>query len=825
MISFSKIFDYKKNRSNNNSASSHNIKKIKNKTPKIKQRINILNKKSKSKTKTKNNNSFINNNICFTKYKSQVKLKNYFLKNNLLLNNAHSFNYINYGNTKNSESLNKYSSFYKKINKKQNIAINRFINNKSSKKIVVKKSGIFKRKEINLNNLKNLKNGLKKFLMEKNRKIMNKGIYKKIKKIYMKTNQGNYTTRTRRNSSCSHENIYLNNNYNNYINFNYIDKNYNINILNIQNRQLNIRPNKKSSQKIIYKKINNDLINQRKEKNDLLDLLQLKSKLNNNNNISTLQSKEQISIPELKSKNPINKNNTLSNSSIYNISISTTKDKLYYITEREKLSSYIKNYFKENGHYPKSSLNFYKYGRLLGKGAFGKVNLALHIASGKLVAIKSFNKKKLVTEHSKQKIKTEIDVLKKLKHCKYFTKIYDTFQTGTHIFIIMEFICADLLGFIRKREKLNEKISKVIFKQIIQGLKYMHKLNIVHRDIKLDNLLLDLSNTIKICDFGVSKILKSSDELMYDHCGTPAYLAPEVFGNNGYKGFSCDIWSLGVTLYYMLKGEQPFQGKNLEELKKNIFSKKYNKIEFISEEAEDLIDKMLTKNPEERITLDEIFKHKWIKEVDLCNKNKIKFFSENEKYLLGKYNICYLNDTTEDLIENFDKDDLNTSSETDEKKGNTKSIILAPYNTGISFFGDSYYSIKEIYKEIKIENNICKYKGDAQVSNIKYEMSNNNEFDNGVIKTRKSNTLTSFSSYSDKNKSNNKKSITLSFDDKDKNFLGKKFFCTEIIEDIEKKVGYDRNYLIQCLKDDEVNYATATYYLMLHDKKDKNESL
>ena len=807
MKSYNKIFENKKNISNNNSASPHNIKIIKHKTPKIKQRINILNKKSKSKTKI-NNNSFINNNMCFTKYKSKAKLKNYFLKNNLLLNNAHSFYYINYGNTKNSENLNKYSSFYKKINKKQNIAINRFIHNKSSKKIVTKKSGIFKRKEINLSNLNNLKNGLKKFLNEKNGKIMNKGIYKKIKKIYMKTNQGNYTTRTRRNSSCSHENIYLNNNYNNYINFNYIDKNYNINNINIQNRQLNIKPNKKSSQKIIYKKINNGLINQRNEKNDFLDLLHLKSKQNNNNNISTSQSKEEIS-----------------NSNIYNLSISTTKDKSYYISEREKLSSYIKNYFKEKGHYPKSSPNFYKYGRLLGKGAFGKVNLALHIASGKLVAIKSFNKKKLLSEHSKQKIKTEIDVLKKLKNSNFFTKIYDTFQTETHILIVMEFICADLLGFIRKREKLSEKISKIIFIQIIQGLKYMHKFNIVHRDIKLDNLLLDLSNTIKICDFGVSKVLKSPDEIMYDQCGTPAYIAPEVFGNSGYKGFSCDIWSLGVTLYYMLKGEQPFKGKNLEELKKNIFGQKYNKIEFISEEAGDLLDKMLKKNPEERITLDEIFNHKWIKGLDISHKNKIKFFSESEKYLLGKYNICYLNNTTEDLIENFEKDDLITSLETDEKKGNTKSIILAPYNTGISFFNDSYDLNKEIYKEIKIENNICKYKGEAQISNMKYEMSNNDEFDNGIIKTRKSNTLTSFSSFSQKNKNNKEKSITLSFDDKDKNFLGKKFLNMEIIEDIEKNIGYDRKYLIQCLEDDEVNYATATYYLMLQDIKDKNEAL
>ena len=461
----------------------------------------------------------------------------------------------------------------------------------------------------------------------------------------------------------------------------------------------------------------------------------------------------------------------------------------------------------------------------MGKGAFGKVNLALHIASGKLVAIKSFNKKKLLSEHSKQKIKTEIDVLKKLKNSNYFTKIYDAFQTETHILIVMEFICADLLGFIRKREKLSEKISKIIFIQIIQGLKYMHKFNIVHRDIKLDNLLLDLSNTIKICDFGVSKVLKSPDEIMYDQCGTPAYIAPEVFGSSGYKGFSCDIWSLGVTLYYMLKGEQPFKGKNLEELKKNIFGQKYNKIEFISEEAGDLLDKMLKKNPEERITLDEIFNHKWIKGLDICYKNKIKFFSESEKYLLGKYNICYLNNATEDLIENFEKDDLIPSLETDEKKGNTKSIILAPYNTAISFFNDSYDSNKEIYKEIKIENNICKYKGEAQISNMKYEMSNNDEFDNGIIKTRKSNTLTSFSSFSQQNKNNKEKSITLSFDDKDKNFLGKKFLNMEIIEDIEKNIGYDRKYLIQCLEDDEVNYATATYYLMLKDIKDKNEAL
>ena len=925
LIAYNIVFNYKRNKSSKNSASSH---KIKNKTPKIKKRINKSNK-----NKTNNNlkkqftkkipskkiltlshdkkitDSFRNNNIGISKDKTKIKLKNNFMKNNLFLNTGHSFNYINlnnYRNTKNSENSNKYSSFYKKINNKQNIAINRInnINNKkyqiklnsikknknignnsfdknseSINKIRLKKSGIIQRKEINLSNLKNIKNGLKKFLEKPNRKIMNKGIYKKIKKIYMKTNQGNYTSR--RNSSCSRENIFLNNNYNNFINFNYINKNYNINI---PNRQVNIKPNKNSYQKIIYKKINNGFITQRKDNNELFNFLQLKLKANNQ--INTLQSKEEVSIsdlkkmnsyiniipnnssfnlisPEIKIKNNPDKNtivnkknsnkdkeennikksqnqrnkNKISNkeniiksrssiNNINNISISTTKDNSYYIKEREKLCSYIKKYYKEKGHYPKSNISFYKYGRLLGKGAFGKVNLALHIASGKLVAIKSFNKKKLLTEHSKQKIKTEIEVLKKLKNNIYCTKIFDTFQTETHILIVMEFICADLLDFIRKRDKLNEKTSKIIFKQVVLGLKYMHKNNIVHRDIKLDNLLLDLSNTIKICDFGVSKILKSSDELMFEHCGSPTYIAPEVLGKNGYKGFSCDIWSLGVTLYYILGGDQPFGGKDMEELKKKFFLKNYYKIKFVSDEANDLLDKMLTKNPEERITLDEIIKHKWLEDVDISNKNKIKIFSKNEKYLLGKYNVCYLKNHTEDFIEDFNKDNLITS-EDDNKKGNTKSIILTPYNTSVSFFNDSYEPNNNLNNEIKIENNICKYKAEVQISNIKYELSNNNEFDNGVIKTTLSNSITSFSDFSSisqkmKNGINKNNNINLSFDDKNKNNI-RKNFCEEIIKEIEDKVGYNRNYVIQCLKNDEINYATATYYLMLEDKKEKND--
>ena len=957
LYKYNKKNDYKRNKSFNNSISNFNIKdtklsknfegfvstNMKQKTPKMKQRINILNqinikkqiKKEKSFFKKirlkqlltsiqdkRSNNSLGNKNASFTKYKSNVILKNNSSKNNLFLKEGvRSNNVINlkyYGNMKNNDSQNKYSSFYQKSNKKQNITINRYLNNKNYKskksnhkgkgnisyekysennsKIKLKKSLIIHNRINNCSNSRKRKNN-SMILSEKQGNLLKK-LFKKNKNIYMKTNQGNSVYK--KNNSCSQENIFLNNNYNNFINLNYIDKNYNINNINISNRQPNIKSYKKINQKIINKKANHGFL-QRRENNDLLDFLQMKIK-GNNNNISTLQSRDEISLYELRKINsylnlfsynssynsispefsklkhileykikpyknnkitkhnfrnhqgskknkdkdnindnknnqkskPKNKNisndknkisinnktnsDILSNISIHlsNLSSTTTKNKSYYISERQNLSIYIKKYFKEKGHYPKSNLNFYKYGRILGKGAFGKVNLALHIASGKLVAIKSFDKKKLSKENSIKKIMNEIEVLKKLRNNIFCTKIYDTFQTDTHILIVMEFICADLLDFIRKREKLDEKKAKIIFKQIVLGLKNMHKNNIVHRDIKLDNLLLDLTNTIKICDFGVSKIIHSENEIMQDHCGTPAYIAPEVFEDLGYYGYGCDIWSLGVTLYYMLEGEQPFKGRSIEELKKNICSKNYQNIELISKEAEDLLDKMLTLNPEERITLDEILKHKWIKDVDIKKRNKMKLFSKHEKYLLEKYNVCYFKDDTEDLIENFEQENLNTI-ETGEKNGNTKSIILAPSNTFVTIYNEPNDYINN---EIKIENNICKYKGDAQVSDIKYQMSNNDKFDNGVIKTIQACSISSLSSFSQNLKTEEiKSSNNLSSDNINKNIENN--FCEDIIQEIEDKVGYDKNYLIQCLKNDEVNYATATYYLMLKDKEEK----
>jgi serine/threonine protein kinase len=216
----------------------------------------------------------------------------------------------------------------------------------------------------------------------------------------------------------------------------------------------------------------------------------------------------------------------------------------------------------------------------------------------------------------------------------------------------MEYVCGDLLGFIRKRGKLSESVSKLIFKEMIEGLKYIHKKKVVHRDIKLDNILIDLTNTIKICDFGVSRYY-SKDELMFEHCGTPAYISPEIFENNGYKGTGCDIWSAGVTLYYMLGGVQPFKANSIKELEKNIKKGDFKPLEEVSSEANNLIKGMLQVNPKKRLTVDEILNHPWLSKVDLNQRQKLNLFTEAEKILMSKFDVNYLNSDKSELIENF----------------------------------------------------------------------------------------------------------------------------------------------------------------------------
>jgi len=133
------------------------------------------------------------------------------------------------------------------------------------------------------------------------------------------------------------------------------------------------------------------------------------------------------------------------------------------------------------------------------------------------------------------------------------------------------------------------------------GAKECHSHNVLHRDFKLDNILLDRNlKTAKICDFGVSKLIKRN-ETIYDQCGTPAYLAPEIAAERGYENFTVDVWSLGICLFVILTGTVPFRAPTIPELYKMVLKGKFTCPEYLSNEVSDLLHRMLHVVPTTRI--------------------------------------------------------------------------------------------------------------------------------------------------------------------------------------------------------------------------------
>lgn len=141
------------------------------------------------------------------------------------------------------------------------------------------------------------------------------------------------------------------------------------------------------------------------------------------------------------------------------------------------------------------------------------MNLAVQKLTQSLVAIKSINKQYLMDDNSRKKVMQEVYILKKIRHHNV-VHFYETFETDKYILMVME-LCGggDLLNYVRKRRRLKEDLAKYFFRQIIEALNYIHHKNIVHRDIKLDNILLDHHGNVKICDFGVSKLVRPGETM------------------------------------------------------------------------------------------------------------------------------------------------------------------------------------------------------------------------------------------------------------------------------------------------------------------------
>lgn len=252
----------------------------------------------------------------------------------------------------------------------------------------------------------------------------------------------------------------------------------------------------------------------------------------------------------------------------------------------------------------------YQFMHTLGQGSFGKVKLAVNTVSNEKVAIKIVDKATIADVEDVERVYRETFILTTLKH-KNIIKLLEVFDTQTCVMLAMEYAGGgELQTFLESRRRLPEMETCRIFHQIVSGVEYCHRAKIIHRDLKLENILLDEEGIVKIADFGLSNTIKFGQK-MNTNCGTPSYTSPEQIKGQDYVGSATDIWAMGVILFCLLCGFLPFEAASVAQLYYKIKHRLYKVGTFVSKEAMDLIDRCLTVDPMARCTLAEIRNHPW----------------------------------------------------------------------------------------------------------------------------------------------------------------------------------------------------------------------
>ncbi|CRG93885.1 SNF1-related protein kinase catalytic subunit alpha, putative [Plasmodium gallinaceum] len=283
-------------------------------------------------------------------------------------------------------------------------------------------------------------------------------------------------------------------------------------------------------------------------------------------------------------------------------------------------------------------LSKYEIHETLGMGSFGKVHLGIHKKTKIKVAIKLINKKKLFDMNMEDKIRKETNIMLRLYH-KNIVNFYEIMDVYFYIIFAFEYVeNGELFDYVVHKLRLKELEAKKFFYEIVCGVEYLHDNYICHRDLKLENILLDRNYNIKIVDFGLSNFMKN--DFLKTSCGSPNYASPEVISGKTYLGCEIDVWSLGVILFAMLCGFLPFDDEDIHDLFEKIRNGIFSIPGHVSYYAKDLIKKILIVDPSKRITLNQIKKHPWFfidyNILDLMSNNIINYYIDKKilKYLI-----------------------------------------------------------------------------------------------------------------------------------------------------------------------------------------------
>ncbi|XP_061209801.1 serine/threonine-protein kinase PLK2 [Neopsephotus bourkii] len=252
----------------------------------------------------------------------------------------------------------------------------------------------------------------------------------------------------------------------------------------------------------------------------------------------------------------------------------------------------------------------YCRGKVLGKGGFAKCYEMTDLTTNKVYAAKIIPHSRVAKPHQREKIDKEIELHRMLNH-RHVVQFYHYFEDRENIYILLEYCSRRSMAHILKARKvLTEPEVRYYLRQIVSGLKYLHEQEILHRDLKLGNFFINENMELKLGDFGLAARLEPLEHRRRTICGTPNYLSPEVLNKQGH-GCESDIWALGCVMYTMLLGRPPFETTNLKETYRCIREARYSLPSSLLAPAKHLIASMLSKNPEDRPSLDEIIRHEF----------------------------------------------------------------------------------------------------------------------------------------------------------------------------------------------------------------------
>ena len=261
-----------------------------------------------------------------------------------------------------------------------------------------------------------------------------------------------------------------------------------------------------------------------------------------------------------------------------------------------------------------SIADHYEFSQKLGDGSYGTVLRAKHRVTNQYRAVKIIPRAKI---RNQVRLESEINLMKVTDH-PHIIKLYELFEDSQNIYLVME-LCTggELFDYIVRKKHLSESEARQIFTQLIGSLNYLHNHEICHRDLKPENLLFaeaDYLSSLKLIDFGLSKMMGQRNEQMTTRVGTPYYISPEVLTGN--YGVQCDMWSAGVILYVLICGYPPFYGNSdstiRAKVRRGVYN--YNGAEWtnVSPQVKDLIDHLLVMQPEGRLTAGQALTHPWV---------------------------------------------------------------------------------------------------------------------------------------------------------------------------------------------------------------------